>query len=265
MKKKYQIVAPVICSFILIACRLGSIPLPAIPLPSIPGLVQKTPTPSRTATQNPTSTPDPTSTPLPPTPTIAPPAVLAGYLENVRVTKIDTYDDGNHGDIQFDSISNGAIKLTGEGGDTWGGDNTKVTFQEGEGIVIKFKFSQASVFEMYFDSGSWQTDLYKRFGLYLDNGYPSSNLISARNGFNSHYLRRNFYPLPDTWYSLLMVVGKNGDFFLLIWDLANPENIIQDRQEFVEWSGYRWTFHMQANKGVILFDDFTEIKFEKIK
>jgi hypothetical protein len=265
MKKKYTLVFAVLCSGVLIACRLSSIPLPAIQVPAIPGLAQITATPSLTATQNPTVTPSPTSTPLPPTPTIVPPAVLADYLENVRVTKIDTYDDGNQGDIRSGPVSGGTIKLSGEGGDHWGGYQSIVTFQEGKGIVIKFKFSQASVFNMFFDSGTWQTDPYKRFCINLDNGYPSSDLWIGKNGFNPHNLRRNFYPLPDTWYSLLMVVGKDGDFFLLVWDPSNPGKIIQDRQALKKWEGNSWTFTMQANKGVIYFDDFTEIKFDKIK
>jgi hypothetical protein len=62
-----------------------------------------------------------------------------------------------------------------------------------------------------------------------------------------------------------MVVGKDGDCFLLVWDPSKPGNIIQDREVFNKWEGNSWTFTMQANKGVIYFDDFTEIEFDKIK
>jgi hypothetical protein len=69
----------------------------------------------------------------------------------------------------------------------------------------------------------------------------------------------------DTWYSLLMAIGKDGDFFALVYDPSNPEKIIKDRRTIAEWKGLTWTFKLGADKGTILFDDLMEIKFDSIK
>ena len=70
---------------------------------------------------------------------------------------------------------------------------------------------------------------------------------------------------PDTWYSLLLVVGKGGDFVAVIWDPANPGNSLQYREVIENWKEIEWTFRIQVNKGTIVFDDFEEIIFDDIK
>jgi hypothetical protein len=61
------------------------------------------------------------------------------------------------------------------------------------------------------------------------------------------------------------VLGKDGDFFAIIWDPSKPNKIIHDRQKIETWKGLSWTFRIGADKGTILFDDFIRIKFDKLK
>jgi hypothetical protein len=205
--------------------------------------------------------PKPTATPIPPTPTIVPPAVLTEYLENVRITSVDTFDTGDDWNLSAGRLTDGALELIGK---NWNSVTHKGTFTEGTGILVNFKYTQGADFELYFENGQWQTDFYKRFGVYLTLGYATSNRWNGKNS-TGNYLRGNFYPAPDTLYSLLMVLGKNGDFFAIMWDPSNPKKIIYDRQKIETWKGLFWTFHMGADKGTILFDDFIRMEFDKLK
>ncbi|MBI5954101.1 MAG: serine/threonine protein kinase [Chloroflexi bacterium] len=205
--------------------------------------------------------PKPTATPIPPTPTIVPPAVLTEYLENVRITSVDTFDTGDDWNLSAGRLTDGTLELIGK---NWNSVTHKGTFTEGTGILVNFKYTQGADFELYFENGQWQTDSYKRFGVYLTLGYATSNRWNGKN-LTGNYLRGNFYPAPDTLYSLLMVLGKNGDFFAIMWDPSNPKKIIYDRQKIETWKGLSWTFHMGADKGTILFDDFIRMEFDKLK
>lgn len=249
MKIKSLLVIFVVCSWILSACQ------PA-PIPPTATLVSPTNTPI------PTSTPKPTSTSIPPTPTIVPPAVLTEHLENVQITKVDTLDNGNGWDFSAGRITTGGeLELIGK---DWNGLTRKGTFKEGIGILVNFKYTKGADFELYFDNGQFYTDAYKRFGVYLASGYAESNRWNGKN-LTGNYLRGNFYPAPDTVYSLLMALGKDGDFYALMWDPSNPEKIISDRQKIEKWQGLTWRFALGADKGTILFDDFTELTFGNIK
>lgn len=251
MKTKSLLVVLVVCSWILSACQPAPIP-PTATATVVPP----------TNTPIPTNTPKPTSTPIPPTPTTIPPTVLTEYLENVSITKVDTFDNSNSWELYTGKVVNGVLEIVGK---DWNGIVRKGTFQEGTGILINFKYTKGSVFELMFDKGEWATDPYKRFGVYLAQDYAESNLWDGKKGLGFNYLRGNFYLAPDTWYSLLMANGKDGDFFALVYDPSNPEKIIKDRRTIAEWKGLTWTFKLGADKGTILFDDLMEIKFDNIK
>ena len=148
----------------------------------------------------------------------------------------------------------------------WSGASyLKTTFQEGEGIIINFKFTQGELFEIYLNDGAWATNSYKRFGIYLDRGDAYPNFIIGEEGLDFNHLPGNLYPKPDRWYSLFMVIGKGGDFLALIWDTANPEKVIRYREKVEKWKELTWTFHIQVNERMIVFDNFEEIEFDGIK
>lgn len=249
MKNKNLFLVIIAGILILSACQPAQIPPTATIVPP-------------TNTPIPTNTPKPTSTPIPPTPTLIPPAALAEYLENPRIVKVDSFDNSNSWELYVGKVTNGVLEIVGN---DWNGIVREGTFQEGDGILINFKYTKGSEFELLFDKGEWWTDPYKRFGVYLAVDYAESNLWDGKKGLGFNYLRGNFYLTPDTWYSLLMTIGKDGDFFALVYDPSNPEKIIKDRRKIEGWKGINWTFKLGANEGTILFDDLMEIEFDNIK
>jgi len=253
----------IITFYILTGCQNNpdlSTSTPVLALPtSAPELID---TAQSTNTPLPTYTPKPTSTPITPTPTIPPPDVLGKYLENVHVVEYDNFDNPAKWNASYE-ISNGEMKLTGLGGSDWRGLANPAYFQEGEGVVINFKFTPGAFFELFFENGAYESDLYKRFGVYINKGYAENQFFPITDG--TYRLSGDLFLKSETLYSLFMVAGKDGDLLTLIWDPSKPDQTLRYREVVKSWSGINWTFRIQANEGTIIFDDFMKIEFDGIK
>lgn len=200
-----------------------------------------------------------------PTPTLSPLAVLSGYLENPHIVNVDTFDDPS-GWNPSNEILNGELLLVGLGNNNWHGLSNRAIFREGNGVVINFKFTPGEFFEVYFENGPWDTSRYRRFGIYVNEDHSNANLFIGRERTDFHLLPGNLSLIPGTWYSLLLAVGKGGNFLAVIWDPANPANgSLQYRKVIENWTGTDWTFRTQVNKGSITFDNFEEIVLDDIR
>ena len=219
---------------------------------------------SRTSQPTIPSVPTKASIPVLSTPTTPPVAVLTQYLENPQIVEVDTFDDPS-GWNPTNEISNGWLLLVGRGDNGWHGLSNKAIFQAGTGVVINFEFTPDEFFEMYFEQGAWATDFYKRFGVYVNEDYSNANLFMGRERTDFHVLPGNLAFNKGTWYSLLMAVGEGGNFLALIWDPTDPQKNLQYRTVMENWRDIRWTFRIQLNTGAVLFDDFQEIQFDRIK
>ena len=68
---------------------------------------------------------------------------------------------------------------------------------------------------MLLDSGEWYTDPYKRFGIYMEKNFPRVNVWAGKNGLGGGNLIGNFTPKPEIYYSLLMALLPDGEFWVL--------------------------------------------------
>lgn len=238
-------------------------PAPTPPPTSIP----PTSTPLPTETSVPTNTPVPTKTPIPPTATVPAPDKSLEYLNGVQVIYNETFDNppigGGGWVLNSGIIKNGILELVGK---NWNGLGLDREFKEGEGVVIDFTYTKGSVFEIYIDKGSWYTDPYKRYGVYIENNYARVNVWAGKNGLGGAILSGNFTPKPDITYSLLIAILPNGEFLGVIWDPSDPSKTIYYREKIGKtWTNLNWIFHVGADKGTIHFDNFRKIKFDSVK
>lgn len=214
---------------------------------------------TNTAAAIPTRTP----TPLTPTPTIVPPSFLSDYLKNVEVLSFDSFDTNIGWNPDNGTVTNGVLEIKGD--NQWNTVRREDTLSLGEGIILKFKHNIASEFEIYFDHGSWNTDDYRRFGVYLGN-HPQVNLWQGSNCKECEDRQGDFQPLPDTWYNLFMVIGDSGKFMAILWDPNDISKALMYRGIMGEtWTGLEWNFAIGVNKGTILIDDFSLFSFTTIK
>jgi len=262
MKKSMQSMffAFVIFAVLLSGCVPASTPIPPT----------STPLPLPTDTPMPTKTPVPTKTSIPPTATVAPPTVLLDLLTNVQVIKTDSFDNLNNWNTWnpgTGKITNGMFELTGQEG-YLSGLIFKQNISGGRGIMLKYKTLKNANYqsEFVFATGEWQTDSFRQFGIY-NGARPKADLIQGKNGIGGNNLHGNLSLKADTWYNLLMVVGKDGEFLAVIWNPDNPsEQSVYNENLGEKWANLNLEFQAKANIGETMYiDDFAMITFDEIK
>lgn len=211
------------------------------------------------------NTPRPTSTALPPTP--MPPLLVTEYLTDTKALYYDQLDGLGNWNVSTATVQiiDGVLEMHGLS--FWASRvSTKSQFIAGNGIILKFKV-QAAIAEsaFVFDTGSWQTDSFKEFG--IDPGRrPLANLWQGPQNLGRHFLPGKLRLEPDTWYGLMMAIGENGRLLAVMWDPADETHRIIHEVSRVDWSGNSWTFSASANEGeTVYIDDFYHISFGAIK
>lgn len=230
-------------------------------------------TPTSTPTLTPTFTPTSTSTPTPtftptftPTPTVAPPLSAIDYLINPVIDRIDTFESSNAPawDLTAGHIENGALVVTGDG--NWNGLMIKRQFLEGQGVVFSYKMEKGREWSPYFYNGvGWGTSEYLQLGIF-DPGYPRLDIYKGKNLVAANNLKGNFRPKLDTWYQVMMVLGNDAHFLVVISDPSDPTRSIVYQEIYdTEWAGISWYFRIIVNQAVLKVDDFMEVSFSDIK
>ena len=181
---------------------------------------------------------------------------------------VDWFDNptGTGWALSAGGLQDGVLSLQGD--NNWNGLGRQTALIEGQGVLLAFRYTRGSEFEMYMDHGEWNTDPYRRFGVYIYgvSGYPKANLWQGRNGLGFNNLVGNFDPASDTWYQLLMVVGPDADFLAVIWDPNDQTNQIKYQESIGErWAGLDWVFHIGANAGAAEFAEYAEVSFSSLK
>ena len=194
-----------------LSCSALSTPIPPTLTPISPTNIPA-PTASATQTKLPTVTP---------TPTIEPPSVTTEFLTDVKILSYDPFDNGNNWDFdQTSKINNGVLEMQGKS--FWASSfSLKQQLQEGDGAMLKFKLLKANgQSEFVFVTGDWQTDSFRQFGIY-NSKRPKADLFQGKNGLGGNNLIGNLTLQPDTWYYIIMAIGKNGQFLAAMWDPNN--------------------------------------------
>lgn len=266
--KRWSLALALLLVFLLAACTGQTSVASPISIPSTATADLPTQAPTQTAlpTNTVTATPKPTRTEVPPTPTVASPAKVNEVLNDVEVVRVENFQK-SYSDI-FDYgngvSSPGDGQLNMEGIPFWTSSfSAKKRFSEGSGIILSYKYSPQTEFEVFLDRGTWADPDYRRFGVYATNP-PSTDLYQGEKGFGN-YLTKNFVLKTDTWYTILLVTDKGGDFLALIWDPENPERVARYREVIKKWENIQWRFSVGANKGQIQFKDYMEITFSGFK
>lgn len=186
-------------------------------------------------------------------------------LHDVQVVDNDTFDNSLEGkwNVGNGTLKDGILEIPGDG--NWDGVSLKRILKEGEGVVIDFSYSNNSLFEMFMESGDWDTNPYRRFGIYVGDNNVEMNEYAGKNDVGGENLTENFTLQPDTIYSMIMAVLPKGEFLVAIWNPSDPSKTIYHQEKKDEtWSGLTWSFWIQANDGTIHFDNFQAIKFNGI-
>ena len=131
-------------------------------------------------------------------------------------------------------------------------------------MVIEFNYSDLSLSEIFLEYGTWNTDEYKRFGVYVGGDQAKLNEYRGNEAqdYGGANLSGNLTLQPGTSYSLLIAVLPSGEFLEVIWDPSNPSETLSHREKIdASWDGLTWTLWIGVNQGTIEFDNFNKIGF----
>ncbi len=207
----------------------------------------------------------PTDAPVAVDPDVPVPDILPQYLNDVQITQTNTFDDpsGNGWEVQAGKIENGAMEINGNKNNDGAWFNKE--FVEGNAILMDFHFTERSTFLVYLNFGSFETDSFRRFGMFVENGSPITDLYNGTEYFWGGY-SGNLAMEPEKTYTILLAILPNGEILDVVWDPADTGSVLEYRNKFGEtWAGLPWTLVIQASKGTIYFDNFREIKFSGVK
>jgi len=256
--KKWGLIAGIISVISVMALGKAWIGYRALSAPLIPTALS--------ATSPPTIQQAPTDTSIPET-RAAGQDLDSEFLNDVAVILADGFDDplGSGWNMSIGEIKNGIMEITGN--DSWDYNSSRNReFGTNEGIVIDFKYSADSYTEIYLDNGVWDTDAYRRFGLYVGGNSAQLNEYSGRSDRGGTHLEGNLELKPGDTYTLLMAILPDGEFLEAIWNPSNPTEALSVRKKMDEsWVEIPWTFWIGVYRGTFQFDNFKEIQFSGAK
>lgn len=245
----------------LSACASPSTPVSEAELVGVESAIAEstaTPTPLPTSTR----TPNPTPTPFP---TLAAPDLLATFASNLNIDYFDPLDRNIGWGIGCECYFEKGTLLVG--GRNWNGTSyDRATFQEGQGVVMDFEFSEDAHSSIVFDvDEEFGSNQYRSFGIYALNKGIHANLWAGQQMFSGRLLG-NLTVQPETLYTFALLIGSDGEFLVLIWDAQDPSQYLSSHERIgTSWSGRTWTFRLGANNGTTTFDNFRIISFDHIK
>jgi hypothetical protein len=206
-------------------------------LPPVPATVTTTPIPT-TETPTPTLTPAPTST-FTPTP-IPTSAFLPG--EVIKFWNEFDNSDPVRGDWVFSpnvKVENGLLVI--EHSDDWSGVYGNSHLYNGQTILIQFRFDMWSDIHMAIETGVFQTDSYRSWGVGAENNVFSPAYTEGTLEYESSFAPDDLELDPGTWYILMLHIGGTEPFIVKIWEYDNTVNSMNLQVDMNEtWAGQQW-------------------------
>jgi hypothetical protein len=186
------------------------------------------------------------------------------FLTDVKIIYTDPFNWFNRArwDTSSGSVKDGVFEMTGEGWFT-----SMPSIQAGDGMLIKFKIlDHDNRTHMYLEAGDWDTDSFCAFGIFAQE-YPSLFIFDGREYLGYDELSGNLRVASDTWYNLMLVVGKDKTFLLVVWDPEDDSLLSTYRSQIPQKCiGRTYKFVDILSTGqTVSFDDYSLFKFGEIK
>ena len=134
---------------------------------------------------------------------------------------------------------------------------------DGEGVLLLFKYDASAQFGLYLLSGEHGTPSRRRWN--IDNDFvPLSQQGTSDDELGE--LIGNLSSNPDTWYYLLFSIGQEGELLMQVWPRDDSSQRGVYRRTFGEdWAGLTWHFGIDAGQSKVYFDSYTEVSFSDLR
>lgn len=228
-------------------------------LPTVPATLTATPIPTNTRVPSPTSTPGPTDIPSPtPIPTSA-------FLPGEVVSFWNEFDstDPLRGDWVFSpsaKVEDGLLVI--EHSDDWSGVYGNPHLQDGQTVLIKFRFEAWSELHFALETGEYQTESYRSWGVGSESNIFTPVYSEGTLDFEDPFAPEDVELAPGTWYVLMLHLGGKESFIVRIWEYGNLEEPLAVQVELNEsWQGQKWLpLFLVGPQGKLEIDRYEELK-----
>ena len=198
-----------------------------VPVPTV------SPAPTQTNTPSPTGTPEPT-----PIPTSA-------FLPEEEIVYWNEFDntDPIRGDWSFFpnvQVEDGLLVI--ESSKLWDGVYGNAHLENGQTILLQFRFVAWSDLHIAVETGEFDTDSYRSWGVGAEAGLFSPVYSEGVNEYENSFSSDDLALEPNTWYVLMLHIGGDGDPFVVrIWKLNDLESSYEFQLKMgVSWNGKHW-------------------------
>jgi len=231
------------------------------PTISVQSQPQSTPIPPE-----PTSVVEPTKTTAPPKPTAV--TLPNGISTFLLRTKILEHDPFSTRDPAWVATENG-LKWTNEtlemtGTDGFATSFSRGTLEKGQALLFLMEYTTADMdLNFLIEKGEWQTSNYYRYGVNLKREAKTDIWKGTNYLGDAKFIGNLQFEVGKDYYFLLALDGEQ-EFAAFFWEATNPGTYTMIRQGQVkDWPASGWTIVVQANAGVIKFDEFFLLQFDE--
>ena len=227
--------------------------------PETPATITATPMPTNTRNPTPTPTPAPTSTFTPtPIPTSA-------FLPGETISFWNEFDNSDplRGDWAFSpnvKVENGLLVI--EHNDDWSGVYGNTHLNDGQTVLIQFRFDVWSDIHIAIETGEFKTDSYRSWGVGAESDLFSPVYTEGTIDYGGSFTSDELELDPNKWYVLMLHIGGSKPFIARIWEYNDPSNILNLQLEMNEtWSGQKWLpLFLVGPAGKLEIERYEEIK-----
>lgn len=176
---------------------------------------------------------------------------------------MDTFDKNEGWGIACAcNIANGSLVFQARDWNGMSWDKTK--FKEGDGVIFDILFKEWGAISAVFDTGSFDTDGYRSFGLFFDD-FLKANMWNGRSFLGDNRLIATLTPELNKWYTVAMMINTDGEFFAIMWDPTDETKMLSTREKKgTSWQDLAWTFRLGGAWGSANFDNYRLVTFDGI-
>jgi endonuclease/exonuclease/phosphatase family metal-dependent hydrolase len=213
--------------------------------------------------------PVPTATPLPPIMDL--PSAVTDVVVHPQIAFVEKTENsichaqGWESGWVNESYIKGQLRLFGKK-DWQSGSNWSKPLAPNGGILLDFKYSTGSQFDIYLEHSTWAQPEYRRFGLYTAKDVFQSDMWKGQTPLGGDAWDMAVQPKPDTWYRLLLTADQNAQLTAFLWEAADPSQVVIFRKTMdADWTNLQWRLAAGANQGRVFIQGVTQVVFDAIK
>lgn len=162
------------------------------------------------------------------------------------------------------NLRDGSLFIDGDS--SWPAAVRTSLIHEGEALLVFFRYSKQTQFEIMVDSGEYNTHDYRAWGMMKSDTERTfiTNLEKGDQWVGGEHITGNLIPQHDHWYVALLQVVSQSDFKVWVWDAGDASKygeklFIMDS----DWEDRGWRGYLSAESGLLEVDTYYELQIQE--